>query len=984
MPLTKIRKRDGSVVPFDVVKIRVAMEKAIREVNPLADLRGMDIMADHVVRHIELAFPNSLPDVEKVQDLAEQTLMEFGLFDVAKAYILYRAEHTKVRQTQPDPAVAAGRSVQYQLNTGEEKQLDRNVLRRRFESAARYVEDAAPLNFDALVNQAESALYDGMSERDLQLTLIMAARSFIERDPAYDRLSARLTLEMVRLEVLGSTKPEAYAERFASNLQKAVDEGRVDKELLTFDLETLAKALVPERDYLFDFMGAQVVYDRYFLRAQGSELRIEAPQTFWMRIAMGLSLAEAPEKRTEWAIKFYNILSTLRYTPSTPTLFHAGTTYPQLSSCYLNMVEDDLGHIFKVYGDNAQLSKYSGGIGTSWTKIRATGALIKSTNLESQGVVPFLRIANDVNIAINRSGKRRGAACVYLETWHYEVEDFLDLRKNTGDERRRTHDINTAHWIPDLFMKRVASDSEWTLFSPEEVEDLNDIFGKAFELKYVEYEKMADEGQIRLFKRIRARDLWRKMISMLFETGHPWVTFKDACNIRSPQDHVGVIHNSNLCTEITLNNSKEETAVCNIGSVNLSRHLTNGTFDYTLLEETVTIAIRMLDNTIDPNFYPTEETRLANMRHRPIGLGIMGFQDALYVLDIDFESEEAIRFADENMEFISYHAIKASALIAKEKGAYASFKGSKWDRGFFPVDTLNLLEEARGIPISVNRSGKLDWAPVRALVAEHGLRNSNMMAVAPTATISNINGCFPTIEPAYKNLYVKSNMSGEFTVVNEYLVNDLKRLGLWNQTMLEAIKAADGSVQDVTTIPPKLRAKYKTAFEINPQSLLKVAAYRGKWIDQSQSLNIFFQGSSGRALADVYLSAWHLGLKTTYYLRTMGASNIEKSTIDISAQTIIHKEKVLPVAAPVASFTAPAIVPPVVAEPEPIMAQEEDPKPVGVVITEASYAQEKSEAPQPAFAFSMANFSVPTLTLGDDALPVKACLIEDPDCESCQ
>jgi len=886
MVLQKIRKRSGMVVEFDKAKIRKAIEAATREVNPRADLRAMDIITDHVVRHIELAFPVAIPEVETVQDLVERTLMEFGLFDVAKAYIIYRAEHTKLRELQPVQE-STSKALHYVNQTGEKKKLDKTVIRRRFQKASEHIAEANLIDIEALIKQTESTLFDEMSERDLETALILSARSFIERDPAYDKLTAQLLLTMVYKEVLENEERSAYATAFKRNLKKAVDEKRIDPILLTFDVDELAAYLHPERDDLFDFMGVQVLFDRYFIRVQGGEQRLEAPQTFWMRIAMGLSIAEKPENRTAYAKEFYDILSNLRYTPSTPTLFHAGTTYPQLSSCYLNIVEDDLSHIFKVYGDNAQMSKYSGGIGTSWTNIRATGSLVKTTNLESQGVVPFLRIANDVNIAINRSGKRRGAACVYLETWHYEIEDFLDLRKNTGDERRRTHDINTANWIPDLFMKRVASDGDWTLFSPDETPDLHNIYGKKFEKAYQAYEKKADKGEINVWKRMKARELWRKMISMLFETGHPWITFKDASNIRSPQSHIGVIHNSNLCTEITLNNSADETAVCNLGSINFASHIQGNKLDYALLEKTVVSAVRMLDNTIDPNFYPTIETKNANLRHRPVGLGLMGFQELLYAADIDFESEDAVKVADESMEFISYHAIKTSALLAKEKGAYESFKGSKWDQGIFPVDTLDLLEAERGMPISVSRTGKLDWKPVRELVKKHGIRNSNLMAVAPTATISNINGCIPTIEPSYKNLYVKSNMSGEFTVVNHHLVADLKRLGLWTQTMLEAIKGADGSVQDITTIPPKIRSKYRTAFESNMQALVKVAAYRGKWIDQSQSLNIFFQGSSGKALADLYLSAWHLGLKTTYYLRTVAASNIEKSTVEIAQQRIV-------------------------------------------------------------------------------------------------
>jgi ribonucleoside-diphosphate reductase alpha chain len=947
-PISKIKKRDGTVVDFDHVKIRIAMEKAARSVNPLIDTRSFSTLADHAVRHVELAYPTSIPEVEKVQDLVERTLMEYGLFDVAKSYILYRAERAKVRkEAVTEVAPAENAKISYRNEAGELKLLDRRRLRSLFQQAIKSAGSPANVSLETLVEHAESNLYDGMTYQELSKAMALAARALIERDPGYSKVASQIVLHALYFESFGVTDADdsMYAKHFATNLQKAVDEKRVDPELLNFDLETLAKSLKLERDGIFDFMGTQVLYDRYFIRVLGGDQRLEAPQTFWMRIAMGLALAEKPEDRTAWALQFYEILSQLRYTPSTPTLFHAGTTYPQLSSCYLNYVSDDLHHIFKVYSDNAQLSKYSGGIGTSWSAIRATGALVKTTNLESQGVVPFLRIANDVNIAINRSGKRRGAACVYLETWHYEIEDFLDLRKNTGDERRRTHDINTANWIPDLFMKRVIADKEWTLFSPDETSDLHDLYGKAFEKRYMAYEKMAEDGKIYLFKKIKAKDLWRKMISMLFETGHPWITFKDPSNIRSPQDHVGVIHNSNLCTEITLNNSREETAVCNIGSVNLANHFDGDKLNTKLLAETVKMAVRMLDNTIDPNFYPTEETRRANMRHRPIGLGIMGFQDALYKLDIDFDSEAAVTFADENMEFISYHTIKTSAELAKEKGAYESFKGSKWDRGIFPIDTLDLLEKERGSAIGVSRSSKLDWKPVRELVAKHGMRNSNTMAVAPTATISNINGCFPTIEPIYKNLYVKSNMSGEFTVVNDYLVHDLQKLGLWNSTMLQELKASDGSVQDITSIPPRLRSKYKTTFEVGMNWLIKIAAYRGKWIDQSQSLNIFFQGTSGKQLGDLYMLAWHQGLKTTYYLRSMGASSVEKSTVDIAKQRIVNEQVQTSISTSTTSMYAD--------------------QPVQETIT-------MTKVIEPA--------SIPMM----DDEPIKACLVNDPDCESCQ
>ncbi|MCK4774691.1 MAG: ribonucleoside-diphosphate reductase subunit alpha, partial [Candidatus Krumholzibacteria bacterium] len=661
-----------------------------------------------------------------------------------------------------------------------------------------------------------------------------------------------------------------------------VEAGRLDPRLLKYDLDKLAGELRPEHDRLFTYLGAQVLHDRYFLKNIEQEI-LETPQYFWMRVAMGLALAES-EDREGWALRFYDILSSLHYVPSTPTLFHSGTTHAQMSSCYLTTVNDDLAHILKSIGDNAQLSKWSGGLGNDWSNIRGTGALIKSTNVGSQGVIPFLKIVDATTAAINRSGKRRGATCVYLEAWHYDFEDFLELRKNTGDERRRTHDTNTASWIPDLFMKRIAEDKEWTLFSPDETPDLHGTYGSDFEERYRAYERMADKGDIRLFRKVRAVDLWRKMITMLFETGHPWITFKDPCNIRSPQDHAGVVHSSNLCTEITLNTSSDETAVCNLGSVNLARHVEDGEIAFDRLKYTVETAIRMLDNVIDLNFYPTTEAQNANMRHRPIGLGVMGLQDALYSVEIPFDSDEAVELSDRIQEFVSYHAIFTSSRLAAHKGRYGSYEGSKWDRGIFPYDTVALLESERGASTGVDKRSTMDWAPVRESVRNHGMRNSNCMAIAPTATIANIAGCIPSVEPIYKNMYVKSNFSGEFTIINRYLVDDLKAIDLWDEGMMEKLKYHDGSVQNVTEMSSELRAKYKEVFEIDPVWVVRHAAHRGKWIDQSQSINIFTASTSGKRISHIYTTAWQMGLKTTYYLRTMGASSIEKSTLDTKSK----------------------------------------------------------------------------------------------------
>lgn len=734
---------------------------------------------------------------------------------------------------------------------------------------------------DLIMKELARIIYDDIFTKDLSKALVYAAAAFIERDPAYNYVAARLFLQHIYKEVKGKAVSsgkikELYQQKFIEGIHRGIQLNLLDDSLKDYDLEKLAHALVVERDSLFGYMGIQTLYERYFLKNAGAIF--ELPQAFWMRVAMGLALLE--KNKTEKAIEFYHMLSTLRFVSSTPTLFHAGTQHPQLSSCYLTYIDDDLDHIFKCLKDNANMSKWSGGVANSWTALRGTGANIKSIRVSAQGIIPFLKLANDVVAAIYRSGSRRGATVAYLEVWHYDFEDFLDLRRNTGDERRRTHDMNTAAWIPDLFMKRIINNENWTLFSPDEVHNLHELYGKKFEQAYENYEQMAREGEIKLFKTMPAQQLWRKMLSRLFETGHPWITFKDACNIRSPQDHVGIIHSSNLCTEITLNTSREETAVCNLGSINLAKHVVNGVLDKAMLAQTVKTAVRMLDNVVDINFYPTEEGRVSNLRHRPVGMGIMGLQNALFQLDLPFEDEQALTFCDTSMEFISYHAILASSELAHERGAYQSYKGSKWDRGIFPLDTLDLLEQERGVTITTPRTSSMDWTPVRNHVKKYGMRNSNVMAIAPTATISNISGCFPCIEPVYKNMYTKTNMSGEFTVINEYLVNDLKNLGLWNQEMLDTIKYYDGSVQQISSIPQHLKNKYKEAFEIDQEWLIKLTAARGKWIDQSQSHNVFLQGTSGKKLNDVYMSAWKSGIKTQYYLRTLGASQIEKSTLD--------------------------------------------------------------------------------------------------------
>ena len=875
-------KRSGEVVKFDLDRIQNAINAAISAGDENFDAKSVSLVVDSIQKEINDRFTEFYPNVENIQDIVEKNLIKSDMFTVARRYIIYRAERTSEREKVKE-------NISRKAELGKLKIVKRDgttvlfnpqkVRETIYRICQKYPNTTS---IDSISRELNRNIFDGATTSDIEKALLLASTAFIERDPDYSKVSAGFFMQRLYKEAIGISINEnnlidEYRKTFIDGIKLGVANKYLDEKLLDFDLDKLSNSIDPERDELFEYLGIQTLYERYLQKHD--EKRFELPQAFWMRVAMGLSFNE--KNKDSRAIEFYNVLSKLHFVSSTPTLFHSGTPHPQLSSCYLTTVGDDLSHIFKCIGDNAQLSKWSGGLGNDWTNIRGTGSHIKSTNVESQGVIPFLKIANDVTVAINRSGKRRGATCAYLETWHLDIEDSLDLRRNTGDDRRRTHDMNTSNWIPDLFMKRVESDDLWTLFSPEEVPDLHDIFGKKFELAYQEYEKMTKTGEIKKFKQIPAKELWKKMLTRLFETGHPWITFKDPCNLRSPQDHVGVVHSSNLCTEITLNTSSEETAVCNLGSINLSKHVTNdGKLDRKLLEKTISTAMRMLDNVVDLNFYPTEEAKNSNMKHRPIGLGIMGLQDALFKLDLPFESPKALNFSDNLMEQISYSAISASCELAKERGSYESFKGSKWERGIFPLDSLTLLEEERGQNIDVNKITSLDWEELKSRVKDHGLRNSNTMAVAPTATISNIAGCYPCIEPIYKNIYVKSNMSGEFTVVNNYLVNDLKSLGLWSKDMLDKIKYYDGNLDHIEEIPDNLKLKYKEAFAIDPLTLLKHTSVRGKWIDQSQSHNVFMQGVSGKKLSEIYTAAWKLGLKTTYYLRTLAASQIEKSTLD--------------------------------------------------------------------------------------------------------
>ena len=944
----QVVKRNGSVVSFDPDRILRAMESAFRASGqPTGDI----VSRLHAEIVVDLEAGTESPTVEAIQDLVERTLVRHGLYEVSKRYILYREERARHREHRRQETVrrASDGQVRVIKRDGRSDAFDFDKLLDTIERNAKDIR--GDISIDLILKELGRTIYDEIPTTELERALGLAASSFCELDPAYDKLTSRLYRQRLYRTILGKCGSHAefvdsYRHAFRRGLAQGIEAGTFADTLMDYDLGRLEQSLDPERDDLLTYVGVQTLEDRYFVRVD--DVPVETPQAFWMRVAMGLAVNE--DDPTSRAIEFYHLMSQLRFVPSTPTLFHAGLSHPQLSSCYVSMVTDDLAHIFKCIGDNAQMSKWSGGIGNDWTAVRATGATIHSTRVESQGVIPFLKIANDTTVAINRSGKRRGATCAYLETWHLDIEDFLDLRRNTGDERRRTHDMNTANWIPDLFMKRVKESATWTLFSPDEVPDLHDLYGRAFEERYLHYEREARAGRMSRHKEVDAVKIWRKMLTRLYETGHPWITFKDPSNVRSPQDHTGVVHNSNLCTEITLNNSVDETAVCNLGSVNLAVHTSSAGIDHEMLAGTVHTAMRMLDNVIDINFYPTPEARNSNLRHRPVGLGVMGFQDALFRLRIPFSSPEAIRFADRSMEQISYHAILGSSALAEERGTYQSYPGSKWDRGIMPFDTIDLLEQERGVPVDVSREATLDWNALRARVAQHGMRNSNTMAVAPTATISNIAGCFPCIEPIYKNLYVKSNMSGEFTVVNRYLVEELKRLGVWDDDLREQLKYHDGSLAGIDRIPAELRELYKEAFEIDPVHLVRVTAARAKWIDQSQSHNVFMRGSSGKQLHDIYMTAWETGLKTTYYLRTLAASQIEKSTLDAKKYGYTQKRDGSQAAA-TAGATVTGTAP-------------------GSDTDSASYVTTESDGVDIG--------TIPATQVG------AACSVLDPECESCQ
>jgi ribonucleoside-diphosphate reductase alpha chain len=891
-PPMQVIRRNGTVSRFDAGKISVAMTKAFLAVegHTAAASRRVHEIVEQLTDDVVSALSRRASEgrtfhIEDVQDQVELALMRSEHHKVARAYVLYREERTRQRAeaAAAKPVAPSNEPVIHvTLPSGVKTRLDSARLALIIGEACAGLDgvDAAPV-----IAETHRNIYDGISQDELALASVMAARTLVEQEPNYAYVSARLLLDKLRTEVLSyvESSPTSasqadmavrYSEYFPAYVRIGIASELLDPELARFDLKRLAAALKPERDLSFQFLGLQTLYDRYFLHVRGS--RIELPQAFFMRVAMGLAMREID--REGRAIEFYDLLSSFDFMASTPTLFNSGTLRPQLSSCFLTTVADDLDGIFKSIKDNALLAKYSGGLGNDWTRVRGLGAHIKGTNGESQGVVPFLKVANDTAIAVNQGGKRKGAVCAYLETWHIDIEEFLDLRKNTGDDRRRTHDMNTANWVPDLFMQRVEADGEWTLFSPDETPDLHDLYGKSFAERYVFHEARASRGEIRVFKQVRAVDLWRKMLTVLFETGHPWITFKDPCNLRSPQRHAGVIHSSNLCTEITLNTSDEETAVCNLGSINLANHIQDGGLNETRLKKTVTTAMRMLDNVIDINFYTIPEARRSNLRHRPVGLGLMGYQDALHLLRLAVASDAAVAFADASMEAISYYAIAASVDLACERGRYPSFEGSLWSQGILPIDSIELLADARG-SVDMDRAASRDWSGLRERVRSAGMRNSNVMAIAPTATISNICGVAQSIEPAYQNLYVKSNMSGDFTVVNEHLVRDLKARGLWDEVMVNDLKYFDGSIGAIDRIPDDLKALYATAFEIDSAWLVEAAARRQKWIDQAQSLNLYIANPSGKKLDGLYRLAWSRGLKTTYYLRSRSATHVEKSTL---------------------------------------------------------------------------------------------------------
>ena len=883
----QIIRRNGAVVSFEPSKIAVALMKAFLAVHGTqgaasASVReDVDALTQNVVRALMRSRPSGGTfHIEDVQDQVELGLMRSGHHEVARAYVLYRERRTQERAQQPATTAPAAPTLQV-TEGGQRKPLNLAGLQQLIHSACAGL--SADVKAEPIVSETMRNLYDGVPIEEVYKAAILAARTHIEKDPDNTYATARLLLHTVVKEVLGEEMAfdqmgARYADFFPQSIKKGVENQLLDEKLLQFDLPRLAAALKPERDLQIDFIGLQTLYDRYFLHVR--KTRIELPQIFFMRVAMGLSLGEVD--REARAIEFYEVLSSFDFMSSTPTLFNSGTLRSQLSSCYLTTVPDDLDGIYESIKENALLSKFAGGLGNDWTRVRALGAHIKGTNGESQGVVPFLKVVNDTAVAVNQGGKRKGAVCTYLETWHLDIEEFLELRKNTGDDRRRTHDMNTANWIPDLFMKRVMEKGQWTLFSPNDVPDLHDLFGADFEKAYVVYEARAARGEIKPSRQVLATDLWRKMLSMLFETGHPWITFKDACNVRSPQQHAGVVHSSNLCTEITLNTSDTETAVCNLGSVNLAQHLKDGAngkeIDHDKLKRTIKTAMRMLDNVIDINYYAVKKARDSNLRHRPVGLGIMGFQDALYQLRVSYASNAAVDFADRSMEAVCYYAYWASTELAKERGTYSSYKGSLWDKGILPLDSLDLLAKERGGYVEVDRSSTMNWEALRQKIAVDGMRNSNCVAIAPTATISNIIGVDASIEPSFGNLSVKSNLSGEFTVINGYLVKDLKRLGLWDDVMVMDLKHFDGSLRAIDRVPVDVKDLYATAFEVDTHWLVEAAARRQKWIDQAQSLNIYMAGASGKKLDETYKLAWLRGLKTTYYLRTTSATQIEKST----------------------------------------------------------------------------------------------------------
>ncbi|MEY4694737.1 MAG: Ribonucleoside-diphosphate reductase 1 subunit alpha [Pseudomonadota bacterium] len=893
----QIIRRNGAVVSFEPNKIAVALMKAFLAVHGTQGAASASVreVVEELTQNVVRALMRSRPGggtfhIEDVQDQVELGLMRSSNHEVARAYVLYRERRTQERAQQQQAAAAPAEPRLHVIDGGQRVALDLDYLKSLMVNAcAGLGQDVSP---EPIVAETMRNLYDGVPMEEVYKASILASRTLIEKDPDYTYVTARLLMHTIAKEIFGKEVTQAqmaeeYINYFPQFIKKGVDNDLLDEKLLQFDLKKLATALKPERDLQFDYLGLQTLYDRYFLHVR--KQRIEMPQAFFMRVAMGLSLNEI--NREARAIEFYEILSSFDFMSSTPTLFNSGTLRSQLSSCYLTTVPDDLDGIYESIKENALLSKFAGGLGNDWTRVRAMGSHIKGTNGESQGVVPFLKVVNDTAVAVNQGGKRKGAVCTYLETWHLDIEEFLELRKNTGDDRRRTHDMNTANWIPDLFMRRVMEKGTWTLFSPSDVPDLHDLFGLAFEKAYVAYEQKAERGEIKPSKTVPATDLWRKMLSMLFETGHPWITFKDPCNVRSPQQHSGVVHSSNLCTEITLNTSDTETAVCNLGSVNLSRHLkdsANGkVIDHEKLKNTITIAMRMLDNVIDINYYAVKKARDSNMRHRPVGLGLMGFQDSLYEMRIPYASQAAVEFADQSMEAICYYAYWASTELAKERGQYTTYKGSLWDQGILPLDTLNLLERERGGYVEVDRSSTLDWDALRKKIAQDGMRNSNCVAIAPTATISNIIGVDASIEPCFGNLSVKSNLSGEFTVINSYLVRDLKRLGLWDDVMVMDLKHFDGSLRPIDRVPQEVKALYATAFEVETTWLVEAAARRQKWIDQAQSLNIYMAGASGKKLDDTYKLAWLRGLKTTYYLRTSSATQVEKSTVQAGSHNAV-------------------------------------------------------------------------------------------------